>query len=113
MKTYATRDDAVAAEVTERLEEWIDVIDIDAIADEAIEETEAGWRAREMEGADFWKLFQKHCSVKTKILTFTVVKQFPGVDMTLASYGRETYMLPYHPGLKPGEGVDVVVEILD
>lgn len=113
MKTYPTRAEAVAEEVTDRLQDWIDVCDIDAIADKVIEETENGWHAREMEDRDFWKIFQKHSTVKTKLLTMRVVKKFSEAHGMLASYGKETYMLPYDPELKPGDGVDVIAELRD
>lgn len=113
MKTYPTRAEAVAEEVTDRLQDWLHVADVDAIADKVIEETENGWRAREMEDRDFWKIFQKHSTVKTKLLTFRVVKQFPNDGMMIAGYGKETYMLPYDPELKPGDGVDVIAELRD
>lgn len=113
MKTYSTRAEAVAEEVTDRFQDWLHVADVDAIADKVIEETENGWRTREMEDRDFWKIFQKHSTVKTKLLTFRVVKQFPNEGMMIASYGKETYMLPYDPELKPGDGVAVIAELRD
>lgn len=51
--------------------------------------------------------------MKTKTLTFKVVKRFPEENMMIATYGRESYMLPYDPDVKVGEGVDVIVEELD
>mgnify|MGYP006887428431 CR=1 FL=1 len=50
--------------------------------------------------------------VKTKILTFTVVRVFPRENMMIARYGKETYMVEYVPGSRPGDGVEFEVEIL-
>lgn len=53
-----------------------------------------------------------HTAPKTKILTFTVVRTFPRENMMIARYGKETYMVEYVPGSRPGDGVEFEVELL-
>lgn len=49
---------------------------------------------------------------RTKKLTFTVLCVFPNENSMIARYGNETYMIGYVPGSRPGDGVEVEVEML-